>query len=291
MMKILTLTLLLMASTAHADERKDIAKRQVTAGLAAQAAGKYDEAIELYNKAYDAVPHPEILFDLGQAYRLKGDAVSAVDYYERYLTVEPRGRVASDATHWIAELRPQAAAQTEQKRLDAEVARRVEEAREADAARRASEARTHDDDSTSKTPPTSPITPIAPIARTPSSGDVASSNRRTYGVVAFSVAGASLVSGVVLGQLARSKLDDATRLCPSSACASDADTARANALAEALRTRGNLSTGLVAGGLLVGAIGGYLWWTGGSSDSSTAKITLAPVVTTSQLGVSLGGAF
>jgi len=93
-----------LALSAGADTLKEQAKKDVIAGLEAQNAGRYDEAIALYKKAYDAVPHPEILFNLAQAYRLKGDADNALDHYQRYLRVEPDGRVAADATRWVAVL-------------------------------------------------------------------------------------------------------------------------------------------------------------------------------------------
>src|SRR5262249_4158138 len=109
---------------------KDQAKRDVKAGLAAQAAGKYDDAIALYKKAYDAVPHPELLFDLGQAYRLKGDFESALVYYRRYLAVAPNGRGAKDAIKWVAQL---------DKKVKEEAERKAEEARKAEQARTARE--------------------------------------------------------------------------------------------------------------------------------------------------------
>jgi hypothetical protein len=104
------LLLVWLAAPARGDELTDQAKRDVAAGLAAQSAGNYDEAIALYKKAFDAIPHPEILFDLGQAYRLKGDAETALGYYRRYLAVAPSGRVARDARRWIAELSKRVAA-------------------------------------------------------------------------------------------------------------------------------------------------------------------------------------
>src|SRR5688500_8068804 len=93
-----------LAASAAADTLKEQAKKAVAAGLDAQNAGRYDEAIAHYRKAYDAVPHHEILFNLAQAYRLKGDPETALGYYQRYLLVEPKGRVAADAKKWIAAL-------------------------------------------------------------------------------------------------------------------------------------------------------------------------------------------
>src|SRR5262245_32908009 len=92
------------AASASAETLKEQARKAVVAGLEAQNAGRYDEAIAFYRKAYEAVPHPEIRFNLAQAYRLKGDPETALGLYERYLAVEPRGRVAADARKWMAAL-------------------------------------------------------------------------------------------------------------------------------------------------------------------------------------------
>ena len=48
-------------------DKKKLAKQYVDAGLAAQAAGDYDQAVALYQKAYDQVPHPLMFFNIGQA--------------------------------------------------------------------------------------------------------------------------------------------------------------------------------------------------------------------------------
>src|SRR5262245_57508804 len=107
--KLIVVLLLLGSLAARADDLKDQARRDVSAGMTAQTAGHYDEAIALYKKAYAAIPHPEILFNLGQAYRLKGDAETALDYYRRYLAAEPSGRAAGDANRWVTELGKQIA--------------------------------------------------------------------------------------------------------------------------------------------------------------------------------------
>jgi hypothetical protein len=131
---------------------KEQAKKAVAAGLEAQSAGRYDEAIGFYRQAYDAVPHPELLFNLAQAYRLKGDPETALGMYQRYLAIEPKGRVAADARRWVAELeksvaqrRADAAKADEARKIDdarkAEEARRAEETRKVEEARRAEEAR------------------------------------------------------------------------------------------------------------------------------------------------------
>jgi tetratricopeptide (TPR) repeat protein len=52
--------------------------------------GEYTEAISDYREAYRLRPTPGLLFNLGQAYRLMGDCVSATTMYRNYLRLAPR---------------------------------------------------------------------------------------------------------------------------------------------------------------------------------------------------------
>jgi tetratricopeptide (TPR) repeat protein len=133
-----------LALDAAAQQTKDIttrARESVTKGLAAQAAGRFDEAITAYNEAYALLPHPELLFNLGQAYRLKGDRVTALDFYRKYVAIQPDGRGAKEAVEWTAQIersmREEAAAEEARR---AEAARQAEKARQAEASRKAEEA-------------------------------------------------------------------------------------------------------------------------------------------------------
>jgi hypothetical protein len=76
---------------------KKQAKAHFTKGQEYLAAGAYDDAIAEYLAAYHLLPIPELLFDLGQAHRLKGDKKKALEYYEKYLRAEPEGRGSEEA--------------------------------------------------------------------------------------------------------------------------------------------------------------------------------------------------
>lgn len=52
----------------------------------------YDHAISAWKAAYVKFPAPIMLFNLGQAYRLKGDCAQAMTFYKRY---EEQGKIAS----------------------------------------------------------------------------------------------------------------------------------------------------------------------------------------------------
>lgn len=69
--------------------------------IAAQEAQDYDTAIELYKKAYQRVPHPVLLFNIGQTNRLAGNLVEAELFYRRYLERDPEGPYAPRARELI----------------------------------------------------------------------------------------------------------------------------------------------------------------------------------------------
>lgn len=251
----------LAGGRASADDLKALAKREVNAGLAAQNAGHYDTAIAHYKNAYEAVPHPELLFNLGQAYRLKGDPDTALGYYRRYLAVEPNGRVARDANRWVRELEKQIA-------------------------QRASE-------------PSAPVAPrTAPVAPTPAEPHDAEpsaprSPLRTYAVITAASGGGLVIGGLVFGALARSKRNAADDLCGSDrSCDLETDRSRANRLLSQSRLRGNISTVAITIGAASLVTSGVLWWLDRkSARDSASRTAIAPIVAPDHVGVAVGASF
>lgn len=133
------LVLLLLSSLALADESpKERARALFKDGDAAYSAGKYDEAIAKYNQAFALVPLPLLLFDLGQAYRMRGEREKAVEHYRKYLDVDPNGKGAAEAREHLEELSAQIEkdrAAAAARKAAAEEARRSEEAQRAERAR------------------------------------------------------------------------------------------------------------------------------------------------------------
>jgi tetratricopeptide (TPR) repeat protein len=102
--------LLPFTAPALADQKRDDrawreAKEHFKRGQRLHDNGKYDEAIVEYEAAYRLAPIPDLLFNLGLVYRLKGEHAKAIDAYERYLDAAPDGPGASDAREFLAELR------------------------------------------------------------------------------------------------------------------------------------------------------------------------------------------
>lgn len=85
--------LLLGGSVAQADDEsmahaRDVAER----GQEHYDRREYDEAIEYFREAYNLVGTSGLLYNLGQAYRLKGDCVHAATMYRHYLLVARSSR-------------------------------------------------------------------------------------------------------------------------------------------------------------------------------------------------------
>ena len=73
-------------------------------------AGALDEAIQKLQAAFLLAPAPELLYDLGQAYRLKGDCARALDFYRRFLACDPEGAALERAQVRKSEMEKCAAA-------------------------------------------------------------------------------------------------------------------------------------------------------------------------------------
>jgi tetratricopeptide (TPR) repeat protein len=86
------------------DEARQKARAHFRAGTAFYEVGGYDRAIVEYEEAYRLLPLPELLFNLGQAARLKGDVKLAAAYYRRFLEAKPTGELTDEARARLREL-------------------------------------------------------------------------------------------------------------------------------------------------------------------------------------------
>ncbi len=81
----------LLAAPAGADERTE-ARAHFKKGMSAIAEGHYDSGIEELKRAYDILPHPNVLYNIARAYVDVGDSENAVTYYRKYLEGNPKDR-------------------------------------------------------------------------------------------------------------------------------------------------------------------------------------------------------
>jgi tetratricopeptide (TPR) repeat protein len=88
--RCLAILLLVCGGAARADEASDARARELfKTGSTHYDLGDYDEAIKDFTESYRLSRAPLLLFNIGQAHRLKGDCVQAMRFYKRYLEVEP----------------------------------------------------------------------------------------------------------------------------------------------------------------------------------------------------------
>src|SRR5215470_15121818 len=66
-----------------------VAREHFRAAEAAEKRGDYDTALQEYVAAYDAKPHPAVLYNIATVYERLGDSEAAVHYYQRYLEGRP----------------------------------------------------------------------------------------------------------------------------------------------------------------------------------------------------------
>jgi tetratricopeptide (TPR) repeat protein len=80
----------LAARLAAADDAATrAAKLHFDRGEKLYALTRFSEALDEYQKAFDARPIPDFLFNIGQCYRNLGDYDSAIFSYRKYLTAAP----------------------------------------------------------------------------------------------------------------------------------------------------------------------------------------------------------
>jgi tetratricopeptide (TPR) repeat protein len=95
---------------AELDDERAVAKAHFELGRKYQDARAYEKAIIEYQAAYAVSPMPELLFNIGQCYRLGGQPRSAVLYYQRYLQLVSEGGASDEARAHVIALRQEIAA-------------------------------------------------------------------------------------------------------------------------------------------------------------------------------------
>jgi len=80
--------MLFTSSVALADERTE-ARRDFREGMRLIAAREFEAGIELLTRAYDTLPHPNVLYNIALAYLYSGRPDEALEYFERYKETAP----------------------------------------------------------------------------------------------------------------------------------------------------------------------------------------------------------
>jgi tetratricopeptide (TPR) repeat protein len=111
----------LAARAASAEQpARDSARQHFERGEKLYALTKFSDALDEYQKAFDALPLADFLFNIGQCYRNLGDYDSAVFSYRQYLKLAPSAPNRPQVEQLIGELeakRDQRAAERDTQRL------------------------------------------------------------------------------------------------------------------------------------------------------------------------------
>ncbi len=81
--------------------KRDLARERYAVGRQHYDAGRFEEAAAAYLEAYEREAIPLFLYNLGQAKRLGGDKPAALQYYKKYLELEPKGPGATNAREFV----------------------------------------------------------------------------------------------------------------------------------------------------------------------------------------------
>ncbi|MEM9067221.1 MAG: TonB-dependent receptor [Myxococcota bacterium] len=85
------LMLMAIAAPAVADVRTE-ARRHFRRGMQLIQSGEVDAGIAELEIAYETLPHPNVLYNIGRAYAESGRYEEAIDYFEQYLSFAPPDR-------------------------------------------------------------------------------------------------------------------------------------------------------------------------------------------------------
>jgi tetratricopeptide (TPR) repeat protein len=77
------------AVSAHAQSNSDKARAYFEEGARAYRKANYKKAVELFRKAYDTDPRPELVYNIGQAYERLRDVPDALSSLREYLRLSP----------------------------------------------------------------------------------------------------------------------------------------------------------------------------------------------------------
>jgi tetratricopeptide (TPR) repeat protein len=195
---VLLLTLPAFAAPPTPEQREQ-ARQRYDAASRKFDLGRYDEAAEDFEAAYELVGDPKILFNIAQSFRLGQKYEKALRFYRSYLNKDPGSKNRSLVEKRIAELTELVDRQRSEAQAPPQGTIRPEE--------------TPPDKSTTTTtettpPPSASIAPPAEPAQTPTRPP------RALKIAGFSLGGlavASLVVGATFSALAASANDDIVR--------------------------------------------------------------------------------
>jgi hypothetical protein len=241
--------------------------------------GKYQEAIDEYQKVYEIDGDPVMLYNIGQAYRLNDQAQESIHFYRRYLQRSPEARNREDVERKITSLE-----------------KLIEERRKAAAAVAPPPPKKEPPPPPTAEPPPPPpvITPVV-AAPPPPPPEPPSATRRVLGWTMIGVGVAADVVAVIEGINAKNKGDQLTKtMDPTNPPPFDANQ---QAIQSAGKTANIVAIVCGIAGTAVAVTGAIVLITNGSSSSSseggtppatTTNVSFAPWLAPGLVGGGMG---
>jgi tetratricopeptide (TPR) repeat protein len=240
--------------------------------------GKYQEAIEEYQKAYEIGGDPPMLYNIAQAYRLSDQPADAVRFYRRYLLRSPNARNREDVERKIGDLE-----------------RTIEERKKAAAAAPPPPPPTQVPTTPPPVQPPPLVQPVTPppaltVKGTGAQNGGEAGQGRARKIVAFSLIGAGAIAGGVAIYEAKVASDKANQV--SSMSRKMPSVPFDPSLQSSGKTANTAAIVLGITGGVAAAVGAVVLFTGGSSSAEAHPAGAAPGVArvTPWLGPTLVGA-
>lgn len=280
---LLLLGLLVAVSSAPTTASADAPPRPATDDARKRAASHYQQGITHYNlgefsqavaqfkAAYELSQEPDLLFNIGQAYRLQEDYKQALFFYDAYLRLRPNAGNRGDVEARIAEAKKLLEAQ---KSLQAAPPHGAIEPTTTPAKA-----------PPPASPPPQPAVETAPSlahVREPARADAEERSRITVaGWITGAVGVASVATGAYFAMRARSGWDELTQLSEARGMWNEhyADVERDSRRSE------HLAVGMLAVGSAAIVTGGVLWYLGSRRDATRASVAILPSTTRMQASV------
>ena len=86
----------LVTGSALADARTE-ARAHFKKGMESIGAGRYEDGIAELLKAYEILPHPNVLYNIGRAYAEAGELEKALEYFKKYIETNPPDKEEAQA--------------------------------------------------------------------------------------------------------------------------------------------------------------------------------------------------
>ncbi len=279
--RLRALALIVVAGTASAQPSPSPAQKQQASNLVKQAiaksqSGDHATAIELYLQAYALIPQPLLLSNIGSEYQaIPGKQVEALKYFCKYLDAEPTGSNASYATAQAKWLQQQLGTKVD----DKDVCHPAKEA-------------------PPPPPPPPPdtgsgagsqVTGTADLTPAPAEKKEGGGGKglEHVGLGIGAVGAIGLGVGIYYGIQAKNISDQITNHKISDPWPANIKQMEADGKSDQ-----NMQIAFMVGGGAALATGVILYFVGRSHASSSEEhVSLAPVVTPSSVGLSLGGSY